>query len=345
MEQTVKKNNGIGPAGYFGLVLLAAVSGVLAALCFATPGCILLAVLLWPAAGALQARVLTGIKAGEGPGAVAVLPIVLTVASVFLAAEGDGVRLAASALTVPLTAVVLTAVQRKKLGGIYSCMGAAGCGIVGIYAIVCLPGILSGAGAFTAVKELFAGYAAELKEEVALFAGEALKDVVADFAEQVDALVDLVPDVTTGMIFLTGFIGGLGTVLLYFALTRKKRETLDLAVPGRVADWTVPKVIFRPLFIFYLVAAVLYMFDVANAASIYYVVSVTFSFVTVINGFATAEWLLEKIRRKRGLFRALAYVLTAALPMLAVSPLSTLGFIDCVFHIRRRVIVRNAPRA
>lgn len=341
MEQTAPHHNETKPARYFGTVLLATLSGIMAALCFATPGYILPALLLWPIAAALQARVLTGIKAGEGPGAVAVLPLVLTVASVFLAGESGGVRLAAAALTVPLTALALTVLQCKKLGGLYSCMGSAACGIGGVYAIVCLPGILNGTGAFTAVKEMFAGYAAQIKEEVALFAGAALEDVAAEFYRQLDELVETVPDVTTGMIFLIGMVGGLGTVLLYFALTRKRREALGLAAPGRVAEWTVPRIVFRPLFIFYLVTGVLFMLDVANAASIYYVVSVMFSFLTVIDGFATAEWLLGKIRRKRGLFRALAYVLTAAFPMFAVSPLSTLGFVDCVFHIRQRTFTRN----
>lgn len=340
MEQTAEKKEGIKPVAYIGLILLAAVSGVLTALGFAVPEYTLSAILLWPLAAALQARVLVGARAGEGNRFLAGLPVALTVISVFFAGQADAIRLITAMLVVPLTTFCIALLQIKKLGGVFTSMGAAAVGIGAVYAIVCLPGIISGEGAFTTIQNLYAGYAAELKETVALLAGEALKETVADFAAQIDDLVAMVPDVTTGMIFLIGYCGGLGAVLLFFAFTAKRRETLGLAAPSRVCDWRVPGIIFRPVFIFYLIASVLYMFDVANAVSVYYVVSVSFTFLTAINGFATGEWLLERIRRKQPLFRALAYAVTAIAPMLVLSPLSTLGFVDCIFHMRERLAAR-----
>lgn len=59
-----------------------------------------------------------------------------------------GAAAAAMMLLIPATGALIGVMQKKHLGGFYTAAAAAAAGIACLYAMVCLPGILDGSGAF-----------------------------------------------------------------------------------------------------------------------------------------------------------------------------------------------------
>lgn len=303
------------------------------------------ALLLYPPAAALMAFVLCGFSRNGKPALGALLPMLPAVVTAACISETFGVAVIARMALLPFTALAIWLVQRRRKGGFLTASTAAAVSIVCLYAMVCLPGILDGTGAFTAVQERASGFASLLQAQLEpLRAYPEYREILSLYDRLFEALPLSVPALTTGMLCSLGGAGGLLATVLFFALTRKRRAALGLAAPKPFRLWSIPRQYTPGLVLLYAVAVLLQLFSYINADAVYNTVCALLGIPLLTQGLSMIAFLLSRRRYPSRSLNAVIFVLIGALFPLASSMLSTIGVLEQLFRFRERELPPVAPR-
>ena len=307
----------------------AAWAALLSALCTALACADASALVLYPLAAAGTAACLCAARRKL----TALLPMAAAMLPPIVLFRPFGVDAAAMMLLIPATGALIGVMQKKHLGGFYTAAAAAAAGIACLYAMVCLPGILDGSGAFFSAQT----YAERLSAALLQLA-DPMRGVEAYYDELAAALPQLVPVMTTGVLCSLGALGGLLSAVLFFALTRRKRKALGLRVPKPFRLWSIPKQLTGGIVLLYAMALLMQLFGYVNAAAVTQTVNAILGFPLLVQGLSMIAFMLSMRKYPSKLLNVVIFSAIALLFQFAQSLLTMLGILEQMMRIRERAL-------
>lgn len=231
-------------------------------------------------------------------------------------------------------AAALYYMQTNRIGNAYTVAAASGIASVCLYALVCLPGILSGEGAFTAVLDV-------LDESVAAFRAiadstGALPAENADaFYQSLDAYVKLLPTFIVPALCIGGGVLGLSNFLFFRLFSRGKAYSITPLRPFKY--WSIPRDLTTGLIVMLVGSLLMGLtgWDYADALS--NTVNALVGMPLLLQGLCVLDFLLSrKADGRESTRRVLTYLVTGLLFVVLQTPLIMLGCFDQVFRFRMR---------
>lgn len=299
-----------------------------------------LALFVSPLAAAFAAAALA--RQGRSFSAAALLALLPLFAPAAVLLFGGAAAAALGALALPAAVCAVWYVQTRRLGGFLTASAAAAAAIAGLYAAVCLPGIVDGTGAFTAAQEGVRLLGEAVAAQLAGVPGYAES---AEIAEQIFSSMYLaVPVLLTGVLCVLGALFGFFTAVLFFAFTRRRRAACGLAAPKPFRLWVIPRRYVPGIVLLYVMALVLRLSGFANADAVYNTVGSLLNLPLMVQGLSLVAFLLSLRSRPGKALSAVTYVLIGVLFPLTSSMLTTVGLFDLFLRFRDRVIPPAAPQ-
>lgn len=299
-----------------------------------------LALFVSPLVAAFAAAALA--RQGRSFSAAALLVLLPLFAPAAVLLFGGAAAAALGALALPAAVCAVWYVQTRRLGGFLTASAAAAAAIAGLYAAVCLPGIVDGTGAFTAAQEGVRLLGEAVAAQLAGVPGYAES---AAIAEQIFSSMYLaVPVLLTGVLCVLGALFGFFTAVLFFAFTRRRRAACGLAAPKPFRFWVIPRRYVPGIVLLYVMALVLRLSGFANADAVYNTVGSLLNLPLMVQGLSLVAFLLSLRSRPGKALSAVTYVLIGVLFPLTSSMLTTVGLFDLFLRFRDRAIPPAAPQ-
>lgn len=306
-----------------------------------------LAILLYPFGAALMAAVLCGIPSEtKSPigGMLMLVPLLLPVVVACTLSEASITSTIAFGALMPATAVAIWLPQTRRKGGFLTAAAAAVVGIIVLYVIVCLPGILDGTGAFSLAQGVADELASLMRAQLEPFRLVAeLKDTLALYDEALNVLVLSVPLNTTATLCSLGSLGGLLSLVCFYALTRRRREALGLPAPKPFRRWSIPKNYTLGIALLYGMALLMQLFEYTNADAVYNTVNALVGFPLTVQGLSLIAFLLARRKYPSKSLNAVLFVAIALLFPIAQSMLLMIGLFEQFLHVRERDLPTAFP--
>lgn len=238
------------------------------------------------------------------------------------------------ALGTLLIAAAVYAMQSRRLGNANTCAVAAAFAVFAIYGAVCLPGILSGEGAFTAMQALFSEAVGEWRAVAAVMFAETPAATMAGVNEYLDLVEQTAVDMIVPMFCSAGMVLGLSNVLFFRLFAKKGR--IELAPMRPFRKWSIPRTYTVGILVMLVGSMIMELTGVSYAASLSSTVNVLVGFPLILQGLAVIDdWIVRKgggVTGKRILIYALCAVFFAFLQTVLV----ILGCAEQLFRFRAR---------
>ncbi len=299
-----------------------------------------LALFVSPLAAAFAAAALA--RQGRSFSAAALLALLPLFAPAAVLLFGGAAAAALGALALPAAVCAVWYVQTRRLGGFLTASAAAAAAIAGLYAAVCLPGIVDGTGAFTAAQEGVRLLGEAVAAQLAGVPGYAESAAIAE--QILSSMYLAVPVLLTGVLCVLGALFGFFTAVLFFAFTRRRRAACGLAAPKPFRLWVIPRRYVPGIVLLYVMALVLRLSGFANADAVYNTVGSLLNLPLMVQGLSLVAFLLSLRSRPGKALSAVTYVLIGVLFPLTSSMLTTVGLFDLFLRFRDRVIPPAAPQ-
>lgn len=299
-----------------------------------------LALFVSPLAAAFAAAALA--RQGRSFSAAALLALLPLFAPAAVLLFGGAAAAALGALALPAAVCAVWYVQTRRLGGFLTASAAAAAAIAGLYAAVCLPGIVDGTGAFTAAQEGVRLLGEAVAAQLAGVPGYAESAAIAE--QLFSSMYLAVPVLLTGVLCVLGALFGFFTAVLFFAFTRRRRAACGLAAPKPFRLWVIPRRYVPGIVLLYVMALVLRLSGFANADAVYNTVGSLLNLPLMVQGLSLVAFLLSLRSRPGKALSAVTYVLIGVLFPLTSSMLTTVGLFDLFLRFRDRVIPPAAPQ-
>ncbi len=245
-------------------------------------------------------------------------------------------------LTAAGTAAALYYLQVKKMSGSYTSMTLAGILLVGLYVSVCMPGVLSGEGAFAAVQAA-ADEMVDFYKTAFVNSPNANAEYAALVTEYLDAFSESVPSIVVPALCIFAGVMGLGN-FLFFRLFCKKHFEMSLAPMRAFRLWTLPRSMMFGLFALLIGALLLEWSDWQYAAALSNTVNVLVGMPLLLQGLCVIDFLIARSAKNKTGARVATYVLVGVLFGIAQMPLMLVGCFEQLFHFRMRAQNPPAPR-
>ncbi len=265
------------------------------------------------------------------------LPALVYVALAFVfypAASAAGLA-GAAVLAAALLYVLLT----HKMSNTYVALTLSGVFLVGLYAAVCLPGVIAGRGAFAdaqaAIGSLFDFY----REAIAQTPGTD-PDTTALVLEWMDAFYAAVPSLVVAALSTFAGLLGLGN-LLFFRLFCRKHPEISISPMRAFRDWSLPRSMTLGLFVLLIGSLILEWVGWTFADGLSSTVNVLVGMPLLLQGLCVVDFLIARSEKKAALTRPLVYTGIGVLFAFAQTPLILIGCFDQIFRFRDRL--RNVP--
>lgn len=299
-----------------------------------------LALFVSPLVAAFAAAALA--RQGRSFSAAALLALLPLFAPAAVLLFGGAAAAALGALALPAAVCAVWYVQTRRLGGFLTASAAAAAAIAGLYAAVCLPGIVDGTGAFTAAQEGVRLLGEAVAAQLAGVPGYAESAAIAE--QLFSSMYLAVPVLLTGVLCVLGALFGFFTAVLFFAFTRRRRAACGLAAPKPFRLWVIPRRYVPGIVLLYVMALVLRLSGFANADAVYNTVGSLLNLPLMVQGLSLVAFLLSLRSRPGKALSAVTYVLIGVLFPLTSSMLTTVGLFDLFLRFRDRAIPPAAPQ-
>ncbi len=299
-----------------------------------------LALFVSPLVAAFAAAALA--RQGRSFSAAALLALLPLFAPAAVLLFGGAAAAALGALALPAAVCAVWYVQTRRLGGFLTASAAAAAAIAGLYAAVCLPGIVDGTGAFTAAQEGVRLLGEAVAAQLAGVPGYAESAAIAE--QLFSSMYLAVPVLLTGVLCVLGALFGFFTAVLFFAFTRRRRAACGLAAPKPFRFWVIPRRYVPGIVLLYVMALVLRLSGFANADAVYNTVGSLLNLPLMVQGLSLVAFLLSLRSRPGKALSVVTYVLIGVLFPLTSSMLTTVGLFDLFLRFRDRVIPPAAPQ-
>ena len=267
--------------------------------------------------------------------------IALPAAAFAIAAFQLYTPVAAAGLTVAsaLAAGLIYALMTRKVSNTYTALILAGVFLGGLYAAICLPGILDGRGAFAdvqrAMDSILSLYRSAMTQMPELSAG-----VKTLFSQALDAFQAEVPSLVVSALCIFAGVLGLGN-LLFFRLFCRKHPEIEISPMRPFREWTLPRSMTLGLFVFLIGSLALEWAGWAFAEGFSNAVNALVGMPLLLQGLCVVDFMLARSPKNATLGRALTYTGIGILFSLAQTPLILIGCFEQIFRFRDRM--RGVP--
>lgn len=234
--------------------------------------------------------------------------------------------------TVPGLALCL--MQAQKRGGFYSAAVTGGLSALLLYFAVCLPGVLTGEGAFAPAEAAMHASADWMRQILDQMRTPETAAVFARYEEGLSFMENAVQTWLVPMLVLLGGLLGLSNTLFFRLFVKKDREALGLTPLKPFSRWSVPREASLGMFLLLLGAVVLMLTGSNSADAVSATVAAIVGLPLFVQGIALIDYLLTRNGKNIAMKRILAYVLIAALLPSLASALLFAGCAEQVLHIR-----------
>ncbi len=242
-------------------------------------------------------------------------------------------------LAAVIAAVLIYWLLTKRESNTYVALTLSGVFLVGLYAAVCLPGILDGRGAFAdaqnAVDSMIAAYRVALNQMTELDT-----QTVSIFSKALDAFSGQVPNMIVSALCIVAGVFGLGN-LLFFRLFCRKRPEIVISPMRAFKDWTLPRSMVYGLFALLIASLAMEWAGWAFAEGFSNVVNVLVGMPLLLQGLSVVDFMIERTGKNVTVKRVLTYVAIGFLFGVAETPLILVGCFDQIFRFRDRL--RGVP--
>ncbi len=248
---------------------------------------------------------------------------------------GDAVTTACLTGLDALVALAIYWGQVKRIGNAYTTLIAGGMALLSLYLCVCLPGILSGEGAFAAVKAAVNESAALLGE---MFASvpSAPEGFAAYYQQQIDLVRNSVEMVVVPMLCIAAGVVGLSNLLFFRLFARKRTQEMGLLPLRPFRLWAIPRSMTKGMFFMLIGALVVLWIDWDYAMALSTTVNVMVGMPLALQGLCMIDFLIVRSGKNIATRRVLIYTLAAVALLIMQTPLVLLGCFDQIFQFRAR---------
>lgn len=234
-----------------------------------------------------------------------------------------------------LSAVLVYVLLTNHFGNADTALVLSGVFLAGLYAAICLPGILAGRGAFADIQAAILGlreFYASAAAQIPQIGSESVKLVL----DTMDLIHDSVPTGFVAVLCVFASILGLSN-LLFFRAFCKKQEQIKLSPMRAFRDWTMPRSMMTGLFVMLIVSLILEFSDYSFAASFSTTANTLLAIPLFIQGISVVDFFIVRGRKNVATMRALTYVGIGILYQFVLYPLVLVGCIDQIFRLRDRM--------
>ena len=242
-------------------------------------------------------------------------------------------------LSAAIVAGLIYGMLTRRESNTYTALTLSGVFLVGLYAAICLPGILAGRGAFAdaqnAINALVAAYRAAMNQMTELDA-----QTVSLFSKALDAFTEQVPNLIVSALCIVAGVFGLGN-LLFFRLFCRKRPEIVISPMRPFKDWTLPRSMTFGLFALLIASLAMEWAGWAFAEGFSNVVNVLVGMPLLLQGLCVVDFMIARTGKNVTIKRALTYVVIGILFGVAETPLILVGCFDQIFRFRERL--RGVP--
>lgn len=309
--------------------LLPLVAGVLAAiLCVLFPVALLIAPALWAYAMCKTKPVSLALFAG-----------VFAVPEIMMLGAFNGACFSLLAIG---CAAVLYYMQTKRMSNAYTVAFLSGVALLALYALVCLPGILSGEGAFAAAQQLMQESADAFQSLLAAVPALPAENA-ALLTESLDTYIQSVPALVVPALVIVSGVLGLGNFLFFRLFARGKGFAISPLCPFRF--WSIPGSLTTGLIVMLVGSLIMGLTGWSHAAALSNTVNAIVGMPLILQGLCVLDFLLSRKADGRvASRRVLAYLITGVFFALAQTPLIMLGCFDQLFRFRTRAAAQPPTR-
>ncbi len=266
-----------------------------------------------------------------------VLPAVVFAAGAF----SQYTTIAAAGLTgaAGLAAGVIYAFLTRRVSNSYTALTLAGIFLTGLYAAVCLPGILAGRGAFTDIQAAM-GARFDVYRSILEQMPDADAQITTYFSEMLDAFYQATPNLVVSALSVLSTVLGLSN-LLFFRLFCRKHPEISISPMREFRDWSLPRSMTFGLFALLIGSLVLEWTGWTFADGMSNTVNVIVGMPFLLQGLCVLDFLIARSKRHVALSRALTYTGIGVLFGVVQMPLVLVGCFEQFFRFRDRM--RGAP--
>lgn len=240
-----------------------------------------------------------------------------------------------------LSGIAIWQVEKRNKGCFFTAMYAAGCFTLSLYCAVCLPGILSGEGAFTEIQNSFAETAEMFKETAQMLPAGVTPEFLGSFSQTVDSVVAAVPVFVVPSIIVISCILGLCNTLFFRLFVKKHREALGISPMLPFRKWSVPKSLTPGIIILLIGSIILNLTGSTVYEGVSASVSALIGFPFLIQAVALVDYLIERSKSAHTVKRVLIYIACGVFINFLLSPLIMLGCFEQLFRLRERMETRR----
>lgn len=290
-----------------------------------------IAAVLFPAALLLAPAYWAYAMCKTRPTSLALFGVVFAVLEVLLLGAFNGACFTVLAIG---CAAALYYMQTKRMSNAYTVAAASGIALVCLYLAVCLPGILSGEGAFAAAQALMQEAADAFRTLLPTVSALPAENA-ALLQESLDAYVASIPALVVPALTILSGVLGLSNFLFFRLFARGKGLAISTLRPFRL--WSIPKSLTTGLIVMLVGSLIMGMTNWDYAAALTNTVNAIVGMPLLLQGLCVLDFILsKKADGKVASRRVLAYLVTGVLFALVQTPLIMLGCFDQLFRFRTR---------
>ena len=255
--------------------------------------------------------------------------------------SSTGIQMYSMILGGILAGITIWQVEKRDKGCFYTAALACACFILGLYCAVCLPGVLSGEGAFSEIQNAFSESMEAFKEAVSTVPAEEYPGFQDTVSSTADTLVASVPLFTVPGIIVTSCVTALSNTLFFRLLIKNHREALGISPMLPFRSWSVPKSLTPGLIILLLGTLILNLTDSSVYEAVSISVSALIGFPFLLQAICLIEYLIYRSKSGHALKRVLIYTACAVFTSFLLSPLIMIGCFEQLFRLRERMDARG----
>ena len=230
--------------------------------------------------------------------------------------------------------ILLLRMQKKKQSGFHTAGVTAAFSIAMLYLASCLEGVISGAGAFTAIR----AFANNVAQEVMAMLASALRPENAVPLETYGAFFENFDDTVVLMLVpalcICGCVIGLSNTLFFRLFVKKDREALGLMPMRPLREWSIPKEYSIGITVMLVGAMILMFMGSESSDAVSTTVIALVSFPLTIQAIAFIDWLIVRKGTHIAFKRTLMAILIVGLFNFISNLLVTIGVFEQIFHAR-----------
>ncbi len=216
----------------------------------------------------------------------------------------------------------------------YTALTLLGISLVALYAMVCLPGILTGAGAFASIQASADAFAAMAREMAAVMPGMT-PDAMEQFTVMADSISDMAAAMTVPMLCMASGVIGFANLMFFKLFSAKGKLNITPLRPFRL--WAIPKSMTYGMVFLLVASLVMELSGWEYAISLSNTVSILVGMPLMLQGLCVIDFMIVRGGKNINQRRVLIYIAVGLLLWIVQTPLMMLGCFDQLFRFRARV--------